>query len=622
MGTYILRRSNYFFIVSLLFISLIMSVTHLKVFADTVSQTWLSQYAPSNTSVNRYVEMARDASGNVYVGADAQDQTSFLYGIVLTKYNSAGVQQWATQYTVDQTQVTISGIAVDGNGNVYVLTDEGGNNEVVKYNTNGSQQWIYTYSGGRDHVALDNSPQTISVDSNGNVYFVTGNGGLTAVKIDSTGSQAWSQTISGASYDQGVVSVLDSNGNFYVGGNTFGVTEDVVMAKYSSGGTLQWSGTYDSGGNDALNDITIDGSGNVYTTGSNDSQSAQGFPQNYLTLKFDSAGNQVWAQTYGSSGYSSGGNSVKVSSSGDVYVTGTGSNNGFVMATVKYDNSGNQQWATRYSYNAQAQGTRLFLDSNNNVYVGGSGYSSATSYDYVLVKYDSNGNQLWAQSIDKGGVDILRDMELDSANSVLVTGYSCDVNSQNCVSTTAKYSVVDITAPTVAGIPDSQPNANGWYNHNVTINWSVSDPDSPATTPSPTVASTEGLNVTYTSGQSCDPSNNCATGNLALSIDKTIPIASLPTVQNAIILISGNQTIRATASDSLSGVSGGEYFITSTNSAPAAAPGTGAAMTYANGKISASFTASGSGVHYVWMRSKDAAGNWSSFVQKSYRVVP
>ena len=85
--------------------------------------------------------------------------------------------------------------------------------------------------------------------------------------------------------------------------------------------------------------------------------------------------------------------------------------------------------------------------------------------------------------------------------------------------------VVDRTAPNVVGAPDSAANSNGWYNHDVTINWSSTDPNPSSggpTQPSPTVASTEGDN-TYTSGQSCDPAGNCAAGSLELKIDKSLP---------------------------------------------------------------------------------------------------
>lgn len=97
--------------------------------------------------------------------------------------------------------------------------------------------------------------------------------------------------------------------------------------------------------------------------------------------------------------------------------------------------------------------------------------------------------------------------------------------------------VADTTAPTVTGVPDRAPNGQGWYKANVTIDWQSVDPTPSSGTPTDppdTIANVEGQNQLYTSGQSCDPSNNCATGTLKLSIDKTPPTiaASLPTAND------------------------------------------------------------------------------------------
>lgn len=87
----------------------------------------------------------------------------------------------------------------------------------------------------------------------------------------------------------------------------------------------------------------------------------------------------------------------------------------------------------------------------------------------------------------------------------------------------------DATAPVVTGMPDRPANSNGWYDADVAIDWSSVDPEPSSGTPTDppnTVASTEGANIVYTSDPSCDPANNCATGSLTLSIDKTNPTIS------------------------------------------------------------------------------------------------
>ena len=93
----------------------------------------------------------------------------------------------------------------------------------------------------------------------------------------------------------------------------------------------------------------------------------------------------------------------------------------------------------------------------------------------------------------------------------------------------------DNVPPVVTGSLNRTPNAAGWYNAPVTISWSASDPapsSGTPTTPASTVSSTEGANVVYTSGPSCDPQGNCATGSLSLSIDQTAPVVSVAGVSS------------------------------------------------------------------------------------------
>ena len=111
-----------------------------------------------------------------------------------------------------------------------------------------------------------------------------------------------------------------------------------------------------------------------------------------------------------------------------------------------------------------------------------------------------------------------------------------------------------LTPPVVAGVPDRAPNEAGWYNAPVTIDWQASDTSGAATDPPDTLASIEGANVEYTSGPSCDPSYNCATGSLPLSIDMVGPSLA-PTISPARVLLHGTATAAPHATDATSKIS-------------------------------------------------------------------
>ncbi len=57
--------------------------------------------------------------------------------------------------------------------------------------------------------------------------------------------------------------------------------------------------------------------------------------------------------------------------------------------TVKYDSSGNELWVKRYNEpgNFQDRGRSIAVDDSHNVYVTGWSYGSGTNYDYATIKY-------------------------------------------------------------------------------------------------------------------------------------------------------------------------------------------------------------------------------------------
>lgn len=115
----------------------------------------------------------------------------------------------------------------------------------------------------------------------------------------------------------------------------------------------------------------------------------------------------------------------------------------------------------------------------------------------------------------------------------------------------------DTIAPTVTGTVATQPNTHGWYREAVTINWIATDP-APSSggveNPAPTVADNEGVNQ-YVSGQACDAAGNCATGQLTVSIDKTVPTVSVTGVEDRLYFLGETQPApTCETADALSGV--------------------------------------------------------------------
>ena len=135
-----------------------------------------------------------------------------------------------------------------------------------------------------------------------------------------------------------------------------------------------------------------------------------------------------------------------------------------------------------------------------------------------------------------------------------VTGMATDFAS-NTASATVVVSI-DRNAPTLSGAPAGSPNANGWYNSDVTVVWTCSDTGgsgfATGACASSTI-STEGTGRTLTRSVTdlAGNSSGNATSSPALNLDKTAPsTTATPATTNG----GATVTVTLAATDALSGV--------------------------------------------------------------------
>lgn len=142
-----------------------------------------------------------------------------------------------------------------------------------------------------------------------------------------------------------------------------------------------------------------------------------------------------------------------------------------------------------------------------------------------------------------------------------VTGTAVDA-AGNTASTTVSAINVDLTAPTLTGVPTTAANANGWYNSNVSINWTCTDALSGfangPTCPGNSTITGEGSNLTATATVADKAGNSTTTTTSAVRIDRTAPVtsAAAPPVWN-----NTNVTVTLNATDALSGVANTQYSV-------------------------------------------------------------
>jgi hypothetical protein len=314
---------------------------------------------------------------------------------------------------------------------------------------------------------------------------------LTAERLERrdllTASFGFAYGIGGSSFDTTAATTTDSSGNVYVtgyygstatvnaasGSATLSSTgeDDTFVAKYSETGVLDWAVSLGGTGNTHGFGISVDSSGNVYSTGSFEGRvnfnpggtfnlTAQGSQDAYV-VKLTSSGSFGWAIDLGGSSGSATGLSLAASADGtSVYVGGTfqgtvnfepGGTGGSETSTdtgdafvAKYSAStGAADWADATVGSTSAGGadvTALTVDSNGNVYTTGyfeatENFSGNNETDYLnssggqnvfVWKLKADGTYIWSTSFAGSGsatTDQAHGIAVDSSGNVYTDGY-------------------------------------------------------------------------------------------------------------------------------------------------------------------------------------------------------
>ena len=133
--------------------------------------------------------------------------------------------------------------------------------------------------------------------------------------------------------------------------------------------------------------------------------------------------------------------------------------------------------------------------------------------------------------------------------------------------------VTDNTAPVIVPQITGTLGNNGWYRSSVTINWSVSDPESGIASTSgcdPTTLTADTPGITLT----CSATNGAglsASVSVTIKIDKTPPVISgMPAAGCSLWPPNGKpvQVASVTAADALSGIAPASFKVTGTSNAP------------------------------------------------------
>ncbi|UZN06753.1 SBBP repeat-containing protein [Leptospira santarosai] len=255
-------------------------------------------------------------------------------------------------------------------------------------------------------------------------------------------------------YGEGIA--IDNENFVYVTGNTNkGVyraepigNRDLILGKYDSKKNPIWTKQVGAAKTNLdVKDVAVDSHGNAYVIGDtkNSFASPLSGEQDLFLIKFNSDGSQAWAKQTGCIGnkYYTNARKIAVDTFGNSYIIGnsngplggnaTGSN-GFI---IKFDSDGNQIWVKQISVNGS--NTLIYLNSiaidktRNIIYVAGSGRANFANdtvpgvgfLDLFVLRYDSNGNrQFFAQLGFPSSTTEGSSLNVDPFGNVFVGGTS------------------------------------------------------------------------------------------------------------------------------------------------------------------------------------------------------
>jgi hypothetical protein len=348
-------------------------------------------------------------------------------------------------------------ITVDASRNVYVTGESIGSGTgydivTIKYHPDGDTAWVRRYNGPGGSTDYGFA---IAVDGSNNVCVTGRSDGsgtsqdFATIKYYPNGDTAWVRRYNGQENgsDDAVAVAIDGSSNVYVTGESWGggTNYDYVTIKYSPDGDTAWVRRYNGPGNglDKAQAIATDDSGYVYVTGYS---VGDGTHNDYATIKYHSNGDTAWVRRYHRVAQTQERPSdIAVDDSGNVYVTGGGEGGGtdYDYVTIKYRSDGDTAWLRRYDGpgNSSDYAYAVAVDDSGNVYVTGYSNGTGTYQDFATIKYSSGGDQIWVRRYDYGvnGTDESNDLAIDGSGNVYVAGQSGSGGTAGLDYATIKY---------------------------------------------------------------------------------------------------------------------------------------------------------------------------------------
>lgn len=398
---------------------------------------------------------------------------SFAQAPFIEWQNTIGGSNSEFLYSVHQT--TDGGYILGGNSNSGISGDKietgsGGQDcWVIKLNEIGEIEWQNTLGGDLTEYLYAIHPTSdggciLGGTSNSNIFgdkTDPSKGGLDywIVKLNSSGSIEWQNTIGGDSDDH-LISIQQTNdggyifGGYTLSGNSGDKLEpsfgdfDYWVVKTNATGEIEWQNAIGGNNADMLYVIqqTTDGGyivGGYSNSGISGEKTEASLGQDYWVVRLNTIGEIEWQNTIGGGstdflyaiqpttdgGYILGGQSFS-NISGDKTETSLGGNDYWI---VKLNNTGTIDWQNTiggsgldnlFSIQQTADGGYILGGHSDSGITGDKTQASMGGYDYWVIKLNNSGYIEWQSTIGGSSNDFLISIDQTTDGGYVLGGYS------------------------------------------------------------------------------------------------------------------------------------------------------------------------------------------------------
>lgn len=254
--------------------------------------------------------LTKTADGGYAMTGQTYSYTAGLGDMFLAKFAANGILSWSRTlggttdyeygYSLDQTSdggyIVTGKLATWGAGN--------GDMYISKYTSAGALSWTKMWGGSSADVGY------YVIETSDGGYAVTGQtssfgtgGDLFLAKYASDGTLTWNKTWGGTGVEVGRTITQTGDDEYILTGYTAsygGGGNDMVVLKFSSSGTLLWNKTWGGTGGEIGYGTVLTSDGDLIVTGQTSSYGA-GNGDTFMA-KYTSDGNLLWNKTWGGTG--------------------------------------------------------------------------------------------------------------------------------------------------------------------------------------------------------------------------------------------------------------------------------------------------------------------------------